>query len=116
MNWTDKTKDLKIEHKFTPIATMTHTLPPTATSTIILTCLFLICFFETLSEQTNKYATQKQEATAENDKYWTTPDEIKIFVFIQYIFGIHHLPEVNMYWLLDPLLRVPATGDIKGRY
>ena len=31
VNWTDKTKDVKTEHKFTPKPTVTHTLPPTAT-------------------------------------------------------------------------------------
>jgi len=31
------------------------------------------------------------------------------------VFGIHHLPEVEMYWLLDPLLRVPAVADVMGK-
>ena len=31
------------------------------------------------------------------------------------MFGIHHLPEVDMYWSLDPLLRVPAVVDVMGK-
>ena len=31
VSWADQTKDVKIEHKFTPKPTVTHTLPPTAT-------------------------------------------------------------------------------------
>ena len=31
------------------------------------------------------------------------------------MFGIHHLPEVDMYWSPDPLLRVPAVADVMGK-
>ena len=40
---------------------------------------------------------------------------MKIFLYIQYMCGIHHLPEANMYWSLDPLLRVPAIADVMGK-
>ena len=117
VSWTDQTKDVKIEHRFTPKPTVNQTLPPTATPMDFLDLFVPDLFFETLSEQTNKYATQKHEAAEKNDKYWTetTPDEMKIFLYIQYMFGIHHLPEADMYWSLDPLLRVPAIADIMGK-
>ena len=76
VSWTDQIKDVTIELKFTPKPTVTHTLPPTAT---LMDCFDLFVpdlFFKTPSEQTNKYATQKQAAAEKNDKYWTetTPD------------------------------------------
>ena len=68
MSWTDQTKDVTIEHKFTPKPTVTHTLPPTATPMDSFDLSVPDLFFETLSEQTNRYATQKQEAAEKNDK------------------------------------------------
>ena len=117
VSWTDQIKDVTIEHKFTPKPTVTHTLPPTATPMDFFDLFVPDLFFKTLSEQTNKYATQKQAAAERNDRYWTetTPDEMKIFLYIQYMFGIHHLPEADMYWSLDPLLRVPAIADVMGK-
>ena len=78
LSWTDQTKDVTSEHKFTPKPTVTHTLPPTATPMDSFHLFVPDLFFETLSEQTNKYATQKQEAAEKNDKYWTetTPHEM----------------------------------------
>ena len=32
--------------------------------------------------------------------------------FVQFMFGIHHLPEASMYWSSDPLLRVSAIADV----
>ena len=59
---TDQTKDVTIEHKFTPKPTVTHTLPPTATPMDCFDLFVHDLFFKTPSEQTNKYATQKQAA------------------------------------------------------
>ena len=68
MSWTDQTKDVTIEHKFTPKPIVTHTLPPTATPMDSFDLSVPDFFFKTLSEQTNKCATQKQEAAEKNDK------------------------------------------------
>ena len=68
VSWTDQTKDVTIAHKFTPKPTVTHTLPPTATPMDSFHLFVPYLFFETLFEQTNKYATQKQEAAEKNDK------------------------------------------------
>ena len=44
--------------------------------------------------------------------------EMKLFIFIQFMFGIHRMPEMAMYWSSDPLLRVSAIADVmsKGRF
>ena len=68
MSWTDQTKDVTIEHKFIPKPTVMHTLPPTATPMDSFDLSVPDLFFETLSEQMNRYATQKQEAAEKNDK------------------------------------------------
>ena len=98
VSWTDQIKDVTSEHKFTPKPTVTHKLPPTATPMDIFDLFVPGLFFKTLSEQTHKYGTRKQAAAEKNDKYWTetTPDEMKIFFYIQYRFGIHHLPKADM--------------------
>ena len=31
------------------------------------------------------------------------------------MFGIHRLPEANMYWFTDLLLRVPAIAEVMSR-
>ena len=49
MSWTDQTKDVTIEHKFTPKPTVTHTLPPTATPVDVFDLFVPDLFFKTLS-------------------------------------------------------------------
>ena len=51
------------------------------------------------------------------DKQWkiTNAAEMKLFIFIQYMFGIHRMPDTAMYWSTDPLLRVPAIADVMSR-
>ena len=77
-------------------------------------------FWSDVAEQTNLYAQQKQEEKGAADKNWkpATPDEMKLFIFVQFMFGVHRMPETAMYWSTDPLLRVPAIADImsKGRF
>ena len=108
---------MKIENKFTAKPTVTHTLPPTATSLDFFYMFVPDDFFKLLSDQTNIYATQRQEAAGTDDRYWTkmTPDDIRIFLYVKYMFCIHYLPEVDMYRSLDPLLKVPAVADVMGK-
>ena len=49
VSWTDQTKDVTIEHKFTPKPTVTHTHPPTATPIDVFDLLVPDLFFKTLS-------------------------------------------------------------------
>ena len=70
----------------------------------------------TLSAETNLYADQKQAVKGVN-KYWrpTTPQETKLCIFIQCMFGIHKLPEANLYWPTNPLLWVGAVTDVTSQ-
>ena len=77
-------------------------------------------FWSDVAEQTNLYAQQKQEEKGAADKNWkpATPDEMKLFIFVQCMFGVHHMTETAMYWSTDSLLQVPAIADVmsKGRF
>ena len=94
---------------------VSHDLPVGASQFDFFSLLLPEGLWEKMSIETNKYATQRQEL--KEDKTWqpSTPQEMKIFIFIQYMFGIHHLPETYMYWSTDPLLRVPAVADVMSR-
>ena len=73
--------------------------------------------FQRITDQTNLYARQKQEAKGKEDKFWRPVDvkDIKVFIAIQIIMGIHQLPEYVMYWSDDDRLRVPGVADVMGR-
>ncbi|GFO31162.1 PiggyBac transposable element-derived protein 4-like [Plakobranchus ocellatus] len=66
---------------------------------------------ENIATQTNLYATQRQ---AKNFKLVTTRD-IDIFLYLNFMFGIHKLPCYYHYWSTDPLLRVPQVADAMSR-
>lgn len=58
-------------------------------------------------EQTNIYANQN------NSTNWTdlTVDELKAYIGCHIIMGIHKLPQTQLYWSSDPMLRVSAVAD-----
>ena len=75
-------------------------------------------FWSDVAEQTNLYAQQKQEEKGEADNNWkqATSVEMKLFIFVPFMFGVHRMPETAMYWSTDSLLRVPAIVVMsKGR-
>ena len=37
------------------------------------------------------------------------------FLYISFMFGIHNMTAVDMYWSTDPLLRVPQVADVMGK-
>ena len=68
-----------------------------------------------VATETNRYAAQWQEQKADKDWHDTTASEMKLFLSVNFMFGIHRLPEVQMYWSTDPLLCVPAITDVMSR-
>ena len=96
-----------------------HTLPVDATPYDYFCLLLPETFWTDVAHQTNVYAEQRQQNKG-TDKTWkeTTAVEMKLFIFIQFMFGIHRMPETAMYWSSDPLLRVSAIADVmsKGRF
>ena len=62
--------------------------------------------FQHISDRTNLYARQKQEAKGKEYKNWKADvKDIKAFIAIQIIIGIHQLLEYQMYWSDDDRLR-----------
>jgi len=75
---------------------------------------------EIIREQTNLYATQERvrrlggqvvRMTSCNWKH-TTVEEIKAFIVVHILMGIHTLPELRHYWSSDNLLGVPAVTNL----
>ena len=93
-----------------------HDLPPEADEFSYFSLLLPEDFWGSLATQTNVYAQQRM-AEKGADKNWVeaTATEMKLFIFINFMFGIHRMPETSMYWSSDPLLRVPAIADVMSR-
>ena len=75
-----------------------HTLPVNATPYDYFCLLLPETFWTDVALQTNVYAEQRQQNKGP-DKTWkeTTAVEMKLFIFIQFMFGIHRMPETAMY-------------------
>jgi hypothetical protein len=74
---------------------------------------------EIIQDQTNLYATQErerrlggQEVRMASCNWKPTTVEIKTFIAIQILMGIHMLPELRHYWSSDNLLGVPAVSNL----
>ena len=93
-----------------------HTLPVGATPYEYFCFLLPETFWTDVAHQTNVYAEQRQQNKGP-DKTWkeTTAAEMKLFIFIQFMFGIHWMPEKAMCWSTDPLLQVSAIADVKSK-
>ena len=42
-------------------------------------------------------------------------EEVKAFIYINFMFGIHKLPGIKLYWSTDSLLQVNAVSDVMSR-
>ena len=121
-NWSAQTTDVKPEHKFMCDKVGVSYEPPVDAFPFDYFSLLLpeTFFFQSVVNETNSNADLKQEMKGVPDKNWTkvTVEEIKLFIYIQYLFGIYHMPDTSMYWSTDPLLQVPAIADVmsKGRF
>ena len=74
-------------------------------------------FYNRAAEETNNYAFYRQERDGRTGKAWhaTTPAEIKLYIHIMIVMGIHRLPEYGMYWSSDDKLRVAGIPDVMGK-
>ena len=75
-------------------------------------------FYKKLAFETNRYAEQKMvELNRQVDSKWKkiTVEEIKIFIYINFMFGIHSLPNIRQYCSTDPLLSVSSVSDAMSR-
>ena len=93
-----------------------HDLPDDAQAIDYFKLFIQDSFITHITEQTNLYAEQCQAATGV-DKYWKPVCETDIwkYLYINFMFGIHNLPELRLYWSEDPVYRVSAVADLMGR-
>ncbi|XP_049754346.1 uncharacterized protein LOC126084126 [Elephas maximus indicus] len=75
---------------------------------------------EIIKDQTNLYVTQEYttqyrgQETRMPSKNWqpTTVKEIKTFIGVHILMGIHFLPELRHYWSSDPFLGVTPVAEL----
>lgn len=70
-------------------------------------------FLEKIVLETNKYAQEKNP----NSKYWNdlTINELKAWLGITILMGIHRLPRIENYWSTDTYLRVDCIANVMPR-
>ena len=72
-------------------------------------------FYEHIAEQTNLYASNNK-----HPKSWETVDKcaIKQYLYINFMFGIHHMNEYKHFWSEDELLNLKVISSVmsRGRY
>ncbi|XP_006872930.1 PREDICTED: piggyBac transposable element-derived protein 4-like [Chrysochloris asiatica] len=88
--------------------------------------LFTEEILETIKDQTNLYATQERtrryrgQEIRKSTENWqpTSVEEIKAFIAVHILMGIHVLPELRHYWSSDPLLGLSSVPDFmtKARF
>ena len=73
--------------------------------------------FKKVQFETNKYAKLRQAASGKKDELWreVTVKDIKCFLYINLMFGIHQVPQIDAYWSTDQLLRVSSIADVMSR-
>ncbi|XP_023597182.1 piggyBac transposable element-derived protein 4 [Trichechus manatus latirostris] len=81
---------------------------------------------ETIKNQTNLYATQERTTRSRGQEIrrstqnWqpTTVEEIKAYIAVHIVMGIHVLPELRHYWSSDPSLGVASVPELmtKARF
>ena len=68
--------------------------------------------FTKMAFETNRYAAQSNAPASFVN---VTAQEMKLFLFINIMFGLHQLPAYSHYWSTDPLLGVPAVSSCMPR-
>ena len=92
-----------------------HQLPQDATPVDFFSLFWEPLFFETLTSETNRYATQRQVEKPDRKWYPTTQEEIRAFIGINIIMGIDQKPAIAHYWSTDPYLGNAGIQSVMPR-
>ena len=98
-----------------PFQTVSGPLPEDALPLDYLSRFWDRAFFQSLSDQTNLYARQRQREKPDSKWYDTTPEEVKAFIGVNIIMGIDKKPAVYLYWSSDPFLGNPGIQAVFSR-
>uniref|UniRef100_UPI00398EFAF2 piggyBac transposable element-derived protein 4-like n=1 Tax=Pristiophorus japonicus TaxID=55135 RepID=UPI00398EFAF2 len=116
IEWSSTVTDIHIP-PFTQSIGPQHQLTNTASPLDYLRLLWPDTVFDTIAEETNRYATQCQEKAGRKDCSWLPTDshEIKAFLAINIMMGIKQLPRIALYWSQDTALRCPWISSAMSR-
>lgn len=94
-----------------------HTLNDSASALDFFNLLFEPTFYDIIVRETNLYAEQRQAEAGVRDTLWTptTVREVKAFIAINILMGIHQLPEIDSYWSSDDRLGVEGISKVIPR-
>ena len=81
-----------------------HDLGPDATPLDFFSLLWEPSFFDSLAEEINRYAQQRQVSKPNSKWYPATPEEMKAFIGVNIMMGIDQKPEISQYWSTDEYL------------
>ena len=114
-SWSESVHPIPPVRPFEESAGPVHQLPQDATPVDFFSLFWEPPFFQTLAEETNRYATQRQVQKPDRKWYPTTPEEIRAFIGINIIMGIDQKPAISHYWSTDPYLGNPGIQSVMPR-
>jgi hypothetical protein len=100
---------------FQTVSGPVHTLPEDALPLDYFSRFWDRALFQSLLDQTNLYARQRQREKPDSKWYDTTPEEVKAFIGVNIIMAIHKKPAVYLYWSSDPFLGNPGIQAVFSR-
>ena len=94
-----------------------HTLLSSASELSYLMLLFTVDIIVNIVAETNRFAAQCQADRAVRDPSWydTTVEEMKAYLGINVMMGIHVLPQLDNYWSSDDYLGVRGIMAVMSR-
>ena len=90
----------------------TQILPASATAIKFFMQIFDDSLFQHIVDQTNLYVSQMPSRSARYGWYDTTVTEMKAFVGVLLLMGIHQLPSIADYWSTHKYLGVPTISAV----
>ncbi|XP_069752086.1 piggyBac transposable element-derived protein 4-like [Narcine bancroftii] len=116
VDWTSTLEEIHVPAFAEPTGPQ-HQLPSTASPLDYFSLLWPSTLFDTIAEETNRYAVQCQEKAGKRDPSWipTESQEIKAFFAINIMMGIKQLPRISLYWSQDTALRCPWITSAMSR-
>ena len=112
--WSEMTRNIGIEPFMQDTGPNVANLAENGTPKDFFFELFKPTMIETIVEQTNKYARDMIAAKPNGDRLWeeTNPAEIRAYLGVLILMGIHSLPRDKMYWSCDDRLGVPGINKV----
>ena len=94
-----------------------HTLLSSASELSYLMLLFTVDIIVNIIAETNRFAAQCQADRAVRDQSWydTTVEEMKAYLGINVMMGIHIMPQLDNYWSSDDYLGVRGIMAVMSR-